>query len=338
MYRSKYAIWVEFLVLALAHHSFGQHILFWHIPQELQYYNMSLKFFIVPIVCFMAIEAKRPPVFANDPTQRALCREHKIQKDCGAVASSKCSWNDFQNLCNEYGYQPVIVSCEKWCPIKKPGLYGWFTSVRRLSRKHDLFWTLHVVHTPPITVAANKDDLVAKIGQCLAKDASGNTCPAEIGPMGDWDVSKVAAQYMPLFLDKYSFNADISKWDIKFTTTRSLFSRSIKFNQDISKWDVSRVTDMGMMFQGAANKIMIFNQDISKWDVSKVTDMSWMFAFSNAFNADISKWDVSKNNFFCYMFYLATAFDRTLCGKWKTAFAAATCTTKMFTSSKGKLC
>ena len=35
------------------------------------------------------------------------------------------------------------------------------------------------------------------------------------------------------------------------------------FNQDISGWDVSNVTDMSSMFSRAAS----FNQDIGGWDV-----------------------------------------------------------------------
>ena len=50
------------------------------------------------------------------------------------------------------------------------------------------------------------------------------------------------------------------------------------FNQDISGWDVSKVTDMSNMFSGAYQ----FNQDLSSWKVGAVTDMSNMFSGARA--------------------------------------------------------
>ena len=53
----------------------------------------------------------------------------------------------------------------------------------------------------------------------------------------------------------------------------SLFDNAYTFNQDLSSWDVSSVTNMSKMFRYA----FIFNQDLSSWDVSSVTDMRRCF-------------------------------------------------------------
>lgn len=44
-------------------------------------------------------------VFANNPDQRAVCRENTNADDC--LENLECSWNVFQNLCNEFGHQPL---------------------------------------------------------------------------------------------------------------------------------------------------------------------------------------------------------------------------------------
>ena len=92
-----------------------------------------------------------------------------------------------------------------------------------------------------------------------------------------------------------------------------MFSGAYSFNGDISEWDVSGVTDMSRMFAYADS----FNGDISEWDVSGVTDMSRMFAYADSFNGDISEWDVSCVTGMSGMFAGADAFDQNL-GKWVT--------------------
>ena len=55
------------------------------------------------------------------------------------------------------------------------------------------------------------------------------------------------------------------------------------FNDDISNWDVSKVTDMNVLFMGAAS----FNSNISKWDLARVTDMNRMFKDAILFNQQL---------------------------------------------------
>ena len=52
-----------------------------------------------------------------------------------------------------------------------------------------------------------------------------------------------------------------------------MFYNAYSFNGDLSKWDVSKVVDMSSMFRSATS----FNGDISKWDGSGVSNMDFMF-------------------------------------------------------------
>jgi len=89
----------------------------------------------------------------------------------------------------------------------------------------------------------------------------------------------------------YTFNEDISHWDMSsVTTTKNMFHLAKAFNQDVSKWDVSNVTKMDGMFSSAEK----FNQDLSGWNVSNVTDMTLMFSNAFDFNSPLDNWDVSK--------------------------------------------
>ena len=108
-----------------------------------------------------------------------------------------------------------------------------------------------------------------------------------------------------MFIDTYSFNGDLSTWDVSsITNMHRMFSVSA-FNGNISSWDVSSVTDMSWMFSGA----LFFNGNISSWDVSSVTDMRNMFENAESFNGDLSTWDVSNVTDMFAMFFRAASFN-----------------------------
>jgi surface protein len=52
---------------------------------------------------------------------------------------------------------------------------------------------------------------------------------------------------------------------------------AFSFNSDLSGWDISQVTDMSFMFNDAKS----FNYDLSEWDISSSVDTRHMF-FRNA--------------------------------------------------------
>ena len=114
-----------------------------------------------------------------------------------------------------------------------------------------------------------------------------------------------------MFKGTYTFNNDISNWNVSNITNMSfMFHSAEKFNQDISGWDVSNVKDMGVMFSSA----FAFNQDISSWNVSNVTIMRNMFAFTKNFNQNINVWDVSNVTNMSQMFSNAEAFNQDISG------------------------
>ena len=102
------------------------------------------------------------------------------------------------------------------------------------------------------------------------------------GEINTWDVSLIT-DMSELFLEKSTFNDNISNWDVSnVTDMNNMFRDASNFNQVLSSWDVSSVSNMGGMLGGAYS----FNQDISNWDVSNVTNMYQMFNH-NTFNCDI---------------------------------------------------
>lgn len=118
-----------------------------------------------------------------------------------------------------------------------------------------------------------------------------------------------------MFENTYTFNQDISGWDVSHVTNmRLMFSGCELFNHDIADWDVSHVTDMSGMFAGCR----IFNQDISKWSVKQVTSMNAMFRDCAAFNKPIGTWDVSNVSTMVNMFGNTTLFNQPI-GNWNVS-------------------
>ena len=91
-----------------------------------------------------------------------------------------------------------------------------------------------------------------------------------------------------------------SKTNYDYSSGRAILHKRNKcfysFNGDISQWNVSNVEDMDSMFYESE-----FNGDISSWNVSKVKNMREMFRYSK-FNGDISQWDVSNVKYIGFIF------------------------------------
>merc|ERR1712048_779545 len=101
-----------------------------------------------------------------------------------------------------------------------------------------------------------------------------------------WETGSPYYDHVPVSGPEYSFNGDLSKWDVSSVTSMtSMFSQATLFNGDLSKWDVSSVTGMSSMFDTA----ILFNSDLSKWDVSSVKAMSSMFHTAKNFNQTICR-------------------------------------------------
>ena len=145
-----------------------------------------------------------------------------------------------------------------------------------------------------------------------------------------------------LFLDKGTFNEDISSWDTSNVTNMyELFRNAHDFDQDLSTWDTSKVTNMSKMFDRAhdfnngGNPSMFsnvssvttmfamfwdarkFDRDIGSWDVSNVINMGEMFRgaqiFNNGNNSNpIESWTVSNVTSMNEMFRGAKKFNRPL--------------------------
>jgi len=111
-----------------------------------------------------------------------------------------------------------------------------------------------------------------------------------------WDVSSVT-DMRQMFWDS-SFNQPIGDWDVSSVTDMSQMFVRTDFNQPIGEWDVSSVTNMFAMFGGSS-----FNQPIGEWSVSNVTNMADMFAFTTNFNQPIGEWDVSSVTAMYQMFW-----------------------------------
>ena len=126
-------------------------------------------------------------------------------------------------------------------------------------------------HSAPKTRA----ELKAAVDTCLRASSVGK-CPKALGPIGEWDVSRVT-DMNNMFYSAQSFNADISKWNVSSVTNmQSMFNNARSFNADISEWDVSNVTNMQYMFYDAGS----FSRTLcGAWKTSK-TYKNMMFDYS----------------------------------------------------------
>ena len=172
--------------------------------------------------------------------------------------------------------------------------------------------------------------LKTAVDNCLAVDPTGVACcdhGADCGAAGtdempDWDVSLVT-DINNLFYDAdcvnpgpcaYSFNADISNWDVSNVLNMDwTFRHAQSFNQDLSKWDVSSVTSMWATFSYAH----AMNGSLAGWDTSKVENMNFLFYAigdngnlgSDAHPRGLSTWDVSSVTDPERMFHFNSVFD-----------------------------
>ena len=106
---------------------------------------------------------------------------------------------------------------------------------------------------------------------------------------------------------------EMDKWDTSLVTDMdSLFYDhacidpkpcAYSFNADISNWDVGNVINMRYMFRHAQS----FNQDLSKWNVSSVTNMIAAFSYAHAMNGSLAGWDTSKVENMGILFYAIIA-------------------------------
>ena len=128
------------------------------------------------------------------------------------------------------------------------------------------------------------------------------------GNINTWDTSLIT-DMSRLFLNKATFNDDISKWNVSNVTNMSqMFQGATVFNQYIGSWNVSNVTNMSFMLSIAT----AFNQDIGRWDTSNVTNMEGMFLSATVFNQDIGRWDTSYVTKMSYMFQNTMAFNQNI--------------------------
>ena len=121
------------------------------------------------------------------------------------------------------------------------------------------------------------------------------TPPGEISPVlfNNIVTTRLFGGYMrSMFADAYTFDKDISSWDLSnITNTSLMFYNARAFNQDISKWDMSNIDNISYMFHGT----QAFNRDIGVWNVAKVSYMDGVFRYATAFNKNLSGWDVNRS-------------------------------------------
>ena len=153
----------------------------------------------------------------------------------------------------------------------------------------------------------SKSQLQTAVNDWVSDPVAATTTYGQINTWCTGDITDMSE----LFMDKLSFNDDISNWDVyNVTNMFQMFKNASAFNQDISQWDVSSVTNMNSMFYNATS----FDKDINFWDVSSVTTMNAIFFNATSFNQDIGAWDVSSVTNMTFMFFDSLAFNQDLTG------------------------
>jgi surface protein len=117
-----------------------------------------------------------------------------------------------------------------------------------------------------------------------------------------------------MFHECYSFNQDISSWDMSNVTDLTcMFASCYSFNQCLDRWDVRNVKCMAGLFAGCHR----FNQPLNTWNTSSVTEMSNLFISCENFNQPLDNWDVSNVTGMMNMFCDCDRFNQPL-NSWKT--------------------
>jgi surface protein len=114
-------------------------------------------------------------------------------------------------------------------------------------------------------IAKDIDHLKDLIGKEIR--ANGSQCD-----LNHIDISRIKKMSYVFENMSYSFNGNISKWDMSNVEDTSYMFYKSEFNGDISNWDVSNVKDMNMMFMRTN-----LNCNISKWNIRNVEEIRNMF-------------------------------------------------------------
>jgi len=97
-------------------------------------------------------------------------------------------------------------------------------------------------------------ELKTAVNTCLQASSVGK-CPKALGPIAEWDVSRVTDMNQ-MFFDARSFNADISKWDVSSVTNmQSMFYYAQSFSRTLcGAWKTSTANKNGMLY-GSSGRI-----------------------------------------------------------------------------------
>ena len=167
--------------------------------------------------------------------------------------------------------------------------------------------------TAALKTAVNNCLGASPSGACNCKSQTVDCGNGEGAPMRLWRVEQLTS-LNGVFLDKASFNADISAWNTAAVTSmRFMFQSAAAFDQDISSWNTNNVQDMGYMFYKAS----AFNQNIAAWNTEKVVDMQAIFEEAPAFNQYLGAWNTARVTNLESAFSGASAFNGNI-SAWNT--------------------